>query len=219
MQKNPVNVHQATKPIKKQPNHANFLEALKASSGDMVKSVTNTLGNDFVGGTIKQGVDTLFGSSTNQDQQTDNNESPFDFEEYLRSSENKVRAQQKVKYEYESQETVIFNRRQQEVEEKIKSIQAELKVLAKEIVHLDQSIDTAVAQEVLDPGTYHLNFFEKLLVLLKSLRKRVSESRNWAQVHNSRAKTKSYFWKQSSNKTGGTKFMLSSERTVQTQTG
>lgn len=199
-------------------SHANFIEALKSSSSGIAKDSIKGFSQDFVLGTAKQVGDTLL--NTNQSK-TPNQENPdpFNFAEYLHSSEKSIRSQDRVKYEYERQETVIFNRRQEEVNHKIDQIRVELKRLAKEIVYLDQSTQAVIAQEIKNPGTYHLNFFEKLLSFLQYMRKRVVESRHWASLQNQRSATKSYYWQMSNKKVGGTKFMLSQERTLATQTG
>lgn len=203
-------------------HHTNFIEALKSSGTSIVKDTASTISNDLIKGSFNQMTDTLFNSTQNE-QVSDNAQEkpPFDFNEYLQSGENaaKQRQHDRVKYEYEQTETVIFNRRQEEIDKRVKEIQVELKKLASEIISLDESTQTVIQQEISDPGIYHLNFFERLLVLIRQLRKTVTESRNWAAMHHRRGRAKSYFWHQANQKVGGTKFLLSQERQVVTQTG
>jgi hypothetical protein len=94
-----------------------------------------------------------------------------------------------------------------------------MKQLAKSIVSLDQTTTTVIDQEVVSPGLYHLSFFENLLSFLRETRKRITDSRNWAAMHSKRGASRSYYWNQVNAKVGGTKFMLSQERQVVTQTG
>lgn len=197
-------------------HHANFIEARQG----IVKDTAKSLKDDLIKGTANQMVDTIFNRGSQENSENENKES-FDFNEFMHSSEaaNKQRHFDRVKYEYDQVETVIFNRRQQEIEKKIEQIQLELKNLAHEVVVLDETTQTVIQQEIVDPGVYHLNFFERLLNFVVQLRKRVAESRNWAALHQHRGKAKSYFWQQSNKKVGGTKFMLSQERQVATQTG
>lgn len=215
----------SSKPKKSASNasHSNFIEALKSSSAGIARDVSQSFVNDFAVGTGKQFVDTLIGNHPQENQSPhspqESQQPPFDFAEYLKSSEANTRAQDRVKYEFQQSETVIFNRRQKEVEQKIESIRIELKKIAKEVVHLDTATQTAITQEVVDPGTYHLSFFEKLLQFLVTLRKRVVESRHWASLQSQRSKAKSYYWHMAGKKVGGTKFSLSHERAVATQTG
>lgn len=205
-------------------SHANFIEALKSTGQGIVQGTVDGVKNDLIAGGIKQATDTLFntGAQSQQSQAED-----FNFGEYLNSGEDlevkykKMRAHDKVKYEYEnkSSETIIFNRRQEQVNKQIEEIQFELKKIAKEIVYIDQTLEVAVTQEVVDPGTYHLSYFEKLLLFLKQTRKRMQDARHWSAMHQNRSKGKSYFWNQADKKAGGTKFLLSQERQVVTQTG
>lgn len=204
-------------------NHTNFIEALKNAGGDIAKGTVKGFKDDLIMGGAQQMTDTIFNRNTTSNPQnnpSENNsfEDQFDFTEFMRSQE-KERFHQRVKQEYDQQETVIFNRRQAEIEKKIDDIRIELQRLAKEIVHLDQSTESVIEQEVIDPGTYHLNFFDKLLKFMVQLRKRIVESRHWFAMQNQRNKSKSYFWQQANNKVSGTKFSQSQERQVATQTG
>lgn len=199
---------------------ANFIEALKEASSDIAKGTVSGIANDLVGGVARQTADTIFGGSPQQSPQNQN-EQNFNFEELLR--ENNLEHQRAMQHKevqrtYESREVEIFNQRNREVEQRIESVRIEIQKLAREVVNLDVSTETVIAQELVNPGTYHLNFFEKLLKFVQFLRKKVVESRHWAATHQGK-KAKSYFWQQANNKVSGTKFMLSSERSVVTQTG
>ena len=198
-------------------SHTNFIEALKSTGSSIVKDTAKSFKDDLVVGGGKQMVDSIF--NTNQNTQAKDQQPDFNFNEYLRSNERRTKAHQQVKYEYEQQETVIFNRRQEEVDKKISEIKVELKKIQAGLDVIDTSTQTVINQEIVNPGTYHLNFFEKLLKFLQHMRKRVVESRHWHSINSQRSTTKSYYWKQANNKIGGTKFMLSQERQVATQTG
>jgi len=215
--KNPTS---QSKPTNRRVNsHANFIEALKSAGGDIARDTARGFSQDLIAGSIKQTADTLFNSySTPSSDNSQEQQESIDFSEYINQQE-QARAHQRVQQEYEQRETVIFSRRQQEVEKKIEEVRLELKKLAQEIINLDQSTQAVIAQEVIAPGTYHLNFFEKLAQFLRTMRKRVAESRHWAAMQNQRSQHQSYYWHMSGKKTGGTKFSLSHERTVATQTG
>lgn len=201
--------------------HNNFIEALKGAGASATKDPAKKLGqtmadmpNDLLDSFFNSKPDSTAQNQTGQPFES-NQESDFDWQELFQKKE----AHNRVKQDYEQTETVLFNRRNEEVKRKIEEIQKELKKLAGEIVHLNQSTQTAIEEEVVDPGTYHMNFFEQLLSFLVGLRKRVTESRHWASMAQNRSKTKSYYWKQADKKAGGTKYMLSQERQVATQTG
>ncbi len=216
----PSSPHQSNPPqtTTRSTSHANFIEALKSTGSSLVTDTVHGISQDLIAGTTQQTLDTIFNTNSVTPSNTEN-QPPFDFSEYLKSSEAQIRAQEKVKYEYERQETVIFNRHQQEIDQKINHIRAEIQKIAQEVVSLDQSIQTVIHQEITHPGTYHLNFFEKLLSFLQILRKRVTESRHWASLQSQRIHAQSYYWHMANQKVAGTKFLLSQERTVATQTG
>ena len=104
-----------------------------------------------------------------------------------------------------------------ETKQKLESIRQELHALSKSIRGLQQEIQTAVLEMPVDPGVYHLNFFEQLKMLLKGIRERVDDSQVWLSAWNANAKKKRGYW--GMYKKHGTTFGLSSERTLATQAG
>lgn len=104
-----------------------------------------------------------------------------------------------------------------ETKQKLDAIRAELQALSKSVRGLQQEIQTAVMEMPVDPGVYHLNFFEQLKMLLKGIRERVDDSRVWLSAWNANVKKKRGYW--GMYKKHGTSFGLSSERTLATQAG
>jgi hypothetical protein len=104
-----------------------------------------------------------------------------------------------------------------ETKQKLEAIRQELQALSKSIRGLQQEIQTAVMEMPVDPGVYHLNFFEQLKMLLKGIRERVDDSRVWLSAWNTNVKKKRGYW--GMYKKHGTTFGLSSERTLATQAG
>lgn len=210
-----------SKPQQTYKSPANFIEALKEASSDIAKGTVKGITGDLIGGVVQQTADTLFGGSSSNNNGQNQNEDNFNFEELLRENnlENQRAMQHKeVQRTYESREVEIFNQRNKEIEQRIEAVRIEIQKLAREVVNLDSSTESVIAEELVNPGTYHLNFFEKLLKFIQFLRKKVVESRHWAATHQGK-QTKSYYWQQANSKVSGTKFMLSSERSVVTQTG
>ncbi len=123
----------------------------------------------------------------------------------------------KLERHKEVSNTQIFNREQEEVKQKIQEVLEELKNLAKELATIGSEIDKAVHEAVVNPGTYHVNFFEALRRYLLQLRKKASESKNWLAISQQRKNAQNHH--QTGVKKSGTSFMLSSERTVATQSG
>jgi hypothetical protein len=103
-----------------------------------------------------------------------------------------------------------------EVKQKIEGIRAELKALSQSIKNLRQEISKTVLDTPVDPGIYHLNFFEHLRSYLQMMKEQVDDSRTWLMAANNR-KAKKGYWGQF--KKHGTSFGLSSERSIATSAG
>jgi len=71
--------------------------------------------------------------------------------------------------------------------------------------------------EPVEPGVYHLNFFERPKQAIIIFRKKIEDSASWLALFNQRAKKRGYYWTQF--KKSGTKFLLSQERYMATQAG
>src|SRR6185369_2184343 len=96
----------------------------------------------------------------------------------------------------EVQMTEVFNLREAKDKELIKQLQEQLRSLAKEMKTLDSSVKTAIHADVIDPGTYHVHFFQQLLNFVVLMRKRVQEANTWIENFNSRSKKQGAFWGQ-----------------------
>lgn len=114
-------------------------------------------------------------------------------------------------------ETRIRQSENRELEYKIQEIMIELKKLASSSKELEVAFeDISVEQRPVNPGKYHLNFFEWMLLTIRTARMKIEDSANWASMFSSK-KTKREYW--SLFKKHGTSFGLSGERVVATQTG
>lgn len=187
-----------------QKSHANFIEALKSIGGQTAKSFAG----DVVGGVSKDFIQTITGNSGASPR---NYESNQEIEDRLREENQRLERHREVV------ETKVFDRKELETKTKIRVIQEELQLLVKELAGMDQQLETAIEEEIANPGTYHLNFFEKLRRFLLDLRKRVADSANWLEISNQRKAAQQGFWGNVGK--SGTKYLLSQERTVATQSG
>ena len=190
-----------------QRSHANFIEALKGIGGQTTKSLTH----DVIGGVGRDFVQSLTGSNS---QSSENNFS----DERTNNTEQQIHeAIWRQERQRELSATPLFSRKEEENKAKIKAIQEELKALAKELAGLDRSLQKAIEEEIINPGSYHVNFFEKLRRIIINLRKQVNDSANWLEISAERKAARSGFW--GNVKTSGSKFLMSSEHTVATQSG
>lgn len=173
-------------------------KAAASIAGDMVRQVTPGL-NQPMSGELRP----------NQ---------PFSLEDEIRRREQAaVREERSRLQQIHRKEELIFSRKQEEIKREIEAIQEELKKLIGEATGLAQEMEIALEQNVVEPGVYHLNFFDKLRQLLILLRKKVADSHTWMHTVNSRSEHRSFFWGQVGK--SGTKFMLSQERYMSTQAG
>ena len=103
------------------------------------------------------------------------------------------------------------------VDEKSRELQLEVHALMQEVVKLTQvtpklarEVQVAALQAPVNPGIYHIIFFEKLIEFIKSFRERIENASIWLQSANKRAAKKNgTFWDQY-QKHGGRR-LLSSE--------
>jgi hypothetical protein len=105
---------------------------------------------------------------------------------------------------------------EQGIKEQIEAVRAELKALAASIKNLNQDIQKAVVEVPVDPGIYHLNFFDRLRTILKLMREQIDDSRAWLGMSANRKKKMGYW---GMFKKHGTTFGLSHERNLATQAG
>lgn len=113
--------------------------------------------------------------------------------------------------------STLTSKDEMETRKKIDEIRVELQKLSQSVHGLHQEIETAVMEIPVNPGVYHLNFFEQLKSMMLSIREKVDDSRIWLAAWNGNTKKKRAYW--GMYKKHGTTFGLSSERTLATQSG
>ena len=193
---------QPKKPVRTQVNDS-ILESLRSIGGGVGKTVIK----DLAGKGASDAIKSLFGGLQSPPQGEMRPDQPIDFnKEYyppqMRRPEIAVRPHVKL-------EDVG-------IKEKIDAVRMELKALSQSVKQLQSEITKAVTETPVDPGIYHLNFFERLRSILNIMRQQIDDSRTWLATWNTRKKKMGYWGKY---KKHGTQFGLSSERTVATQAG
>jgi hypothetical protein len=191
-----------------------FLEALRGLGEDFADS----FGNDIVQGIPKTAINQFRGQQSgdlkpNQPFNLDQNQNLPNQETW----EQKPRFFQQEYLDIRKREQLIWSHHEQETKQQITAILEELKKIAASTQNLAQEIQVAAEQVPVDPGVYHLNFFQRLRVALVELRKRVEESATWLSAFNQKSKKRNYYWGQF--KKSGTKYTLSQERYMSTQIG
>ncbi len=110
----------------------------------------------------------------------------------------------------------VSRRENQEIQYKLNNIVDELQRLATASVVLEKEVIEATGQKIVNPGKYHLTFFEWLLIEIRQARIQVEDANAWLTTVSSKNGKKKNYW--TMYKKHGTKFGLSGERSVSTQT-
>lgn len=187
---------------KKRPTFTNdsILEALRSLGGGVGRTVTK----DVAGKVAGDALQSLFGGPPKSGELRQNE--PFT----LPKEQQRQRAPEHRPYQPPVQ------LEEPNLKQEIENVRAELKLLASSVKQYNQEVQRAINEVPVDPGIYHLNFFERLRSVLKILRQQIEDSRSWLALWHSRKQKKNYWGKY---KKHGTKFGLSSERTASTQSG
>lgn len=114
------------------------------------------------------------------------------------------------------EEKALFERKSNDLRLQLQAIMQEMQALAAATPQLAKEIEIAALQAPVDPGVYHVFFFEKLLEFLKSFRTKVEDASSWLHSVNQRSQKKN-FWSQY-KKMGG-KRLLSQEDYSQRSAG
>lgn len=207
----PLNTFNAKKK-KSQPTGDSFVEQLKSIGSSAVDSVKK----DVVKGTAQTIFDQLIGSAkSGQAPSKDAPDQSF-YENWVKDREQKAadeaRTDERLKAAHkQSQEKVLFSFADESVKKEINEIRQELAMLVKSMGKVEQEIDNAIMQNVVDGGVYHVNFFKNLKAWIKFMQKSMNDASAWLQMSSGRGK-KSYYWGQAQK--SGTKFSMSSEHSV-----
>lgn len=186
----------------------NVLETLKDVGGDVTKSIKEDLfapmGQDL--------ADQLFGNLRPRKLSGEMAPGESLTMESMKSGkaqeEKKLRNQIALERGLKQQEKQLAERKSEELRLQLQAIMEEVKKLASSTQGLSQEIQIAAMQAPIEPGPYHLVFFEKLLSFIKSFRAKIENASTWLNATNTRANQKNYWAKY--KKLGG-KFLLSSE--------
>lgn len=192
-------------------NSDSFLEALRDLGGDFVDSTVN-----IPGGIAQEAFNQITGNQTGELKPNQ----PLNLNQ-IKSKENQTENQnasfQQDFLDIRKQEKLIWTRRQQETELQVKALITELKKLAQVTTSLAKEVKIAAQQIPVEPGTYHLTFFEKLRSVILTFKQHIEQATSWLQTSNQKAQKRNFYWGQV--RKSGTKFMLSSERYMSTQAG
>ncbi|MGB9707034.1 MAG: DUF5660 family protein [Microgenomates group bacterium] len=197
---------------KKLVKQDSFLEALRDLGGGVIDSMAH----DVVEGITQEAFNQITSRKTGELKPGQT----LDVGQLAKTEEKLEKQTKKFTQEFldiRQQERLVWVREKQDTRLQIAAILEELKKLASATKNLSTEVDIAAKQIPVEPGVYHISFFEKLRQTLTLLRKRIEESATWLATFNQKAKKRNYYWAQV--RKSGTKFMLSQERYMATQAG
>lgn len=130
--------------------------------------------------------------------------------------------EQKLKKQINFEQRILQEERQetgkklQELRMKLQVIQAEAVKMIHSTQKLTEEVKLSVLQNPVGASEYQINFFESIINLIVSFRKKIDSTINWLQGSNSRAQKKNYW---SMYKKKGASFLLSGESYSQRSAG
>lgn len=193
--------YQSKKPQNKR-NNAAILESLRDIGGGVGKTITK----DVAGKVAQDAFASLFGSMPKSQEFGRNQRVEFPHPEHIQSG----------KKAPEFNRGAMLHADELHIKQELEAVRAELKALSATIKQFSLEVDKAIRDEPIEPGIYHVNFYQRLKSLLMLLREQIDDSRTWLMVSKGKKQKKQYW---GLYKKHGTKFGLSSERTMATQTG
>ncbi len=204
-----MNNHQGQKPKgQKQIKHANVLENLKDIGGSTAKS----LKKDLLQGASQEFLNQLFGKKSERGYSGEISPGEtLEFDEVLSGRHQevlKLKKQIALEKRLREEEKARIEKKTGELRLQLGAIIQEVSLLSQATQELAQETQVAAMQAPVEPGVYHLIFFEKLLEFIKSFRKKIEEAKVWLQASNGRAQKKNYWARY---KKHGGKFLLAAD--------
>lgn len=133
-----------------------------------------------------------------------------------REEKEKLRSQIALEKRLIEEEKRRIEEKGRELRLQLHALMQEVYELAKTTQGLGEQVEVASMQAPVNPGVYHVIFFEKLLEFVRSFRKKIEDASIWLASSNRRAEKKN-FW--AIYKKQGSKFLLSPDHYLQRSAG
>jgi hypothetical protein len=195
----------------------NPLEAIRDIShatAQQMKSEASQIGTDFMDQLfgIKTGFDSVSGEIFAGETVEMSSVSSADREAEIKLQKQFAFERKLIEEEYERNE-----RKLNDLKMELRAIQEELLMIVQGTQELAEETETAAMQSTVNPGLYHIIFFEKLLDFVRSFRKKVESANEWLASVNKRSSKKN-MWGQNYAKHGAS-YLLSGEHYVARSAG
>ncbi|MEK7497736.1 MAG: DUF5660 family protein [Patescibacteria group bacterium] len=210
---------QSQKKTQKQLGKANVLESLKnigSGTANTLGGEANQISKDF----LAQLLGRARAQSKNYSGEIGSGESVAVDDIYSGRRENEEKLQKQISFERRlfAEEQELVSRKSQELKMQLNALMQEVKNLAAATPKFVEEVEIATFQAPINPGVYHVIFFEKLIEYIKDFKKNIESASTWLHSTNTRAQKKS-FWGQYKSKHGGASRLLSSEDYAQRSAG
>jgi hypothetical protein len=134
-----------------------------------------------------------------------------------KEKENKaLRAQISLERQLTSDEKKVSAGTMNELRVELQAIMSEVQKVATSTENFAEVTQVAMMTAPVEPGIYHLIFFQNILEFLQSFRKKIDSCATWLQSTNKRAEKKNYW---SMYKKKGSSFLLSPDHYLQRSAG
>jgi hypothetical protein len=128
----------------------------------------------------------------------------------------KLRAQLSYERQLLSDQLRLSNEKSTDLKVQLQAIMQEVQKVAVSSGNLAEATQAAMISAPVEPGIYHIHFFESLLEFLQSFKKRIDLAATWLQGTNKRAEKKNYW---NTYKKKGSSFLLSPDHYSQRSAG
>jgi hypothetical protein len=134
-----------------------------------------------------------------------------------KEEENKhLRAQISLERQLSSDEKRVSQEKSGELRVQLQALMQEVQKVAASTQNLAEVTQVTMMTAPIEPGVYHITFFQNVLEFLQSFRKRIDYAATWLQSSNKRAEKKNYW---SMYKKKGSSFLLSPDHYLQRSAG
>jgi len=194
----------------------NVLESLKdlgigagSQTGDFLKSTSEDFFKELMGISVpkvKRSGEITAGQSLQMNEVMSGKE-----------EENKrLRAQISLERQLSSDEHRVSESKRNELKVELQALMQEVQKVAASTEKLAEVTQVTMMTAPIEPGIYHITFFQNVLEFLQSFRKRIDYAAAWLQSSNKRAEKKNY-WNMYKKK--GSSFLLSPDHYLQRSAG
>lgn len=200
--------------VLRQPNPLEALKDIGSSTAQQMRREASKLPGDF--------MDQLFGMRPHA-RNYSGELVPGEAIEFSEVFSGKYEDIQKTKRQLDLERRLIqeekfqIEKKTNELRMYLKGVREEIIVLAQKTESLAEESQVAAMQAPVEPGVYHVIFFEKLLEFIKSFRRKVEEASVWLHAVNRRAAKKNAWGTR--YKQYGAKYLLSGEHYLQRSAG